>query len=134
MRFGTLRHFVLAASIGAGLVSQALADPAITATPSAMHRAPNPHSGVVQAIPANAQIDLQNCEGDWCYASWRNRFGWIPAFAVSEGGPPPGAYGPPPVGYAPPPVVVAPPIVVAPTFGWGGPYYGGGWGYGYRRW
>jgi hypothetical protein len=134
MRFGTLRHFVLAASIGAGLVSQALADPAITAAPSAMHRAPNPHSGVVQTIPANAQIDLQNCEGDWCYASWRNRFGWIPAFAVAEGGPP-GAYGPPPGEYAPPPVVMAPPpIVVAPTFGWGGPYYGGGWGYGYRRW
>ena len=35
----------------------------------------------VQSIPANAQIDLQNCAGNWCHASWRNLAGYLPAFA-----------------------------------------------------
>jgi hypothetical protein len=108
-----------------GLIRPALAEPAITTAPSAMHRGPSERSRIVQTIPPNAQIDLENCSADWCYGSWRNLFGYIPAFAVAQGGPPT---------MAPPPPVVAPPVVVAPAFGWGGPYVGVGWGYGWRHW
>jgi len=101
-----------------GAVS-ALADPAITVAPATMHRTPNFHSRIVQHVPANAQIDLEGCTGGWCYASWRDLFGYIRAEALA--------------GDAPP-VAVAPPVVVAPTWGWGGPYVGFGWGYGWRRW
>jgi hypothetical protein len=84
-----------------------------------MHRAPSVHSHIVQEIPANAQIDLQTCAAGWCYASWRNLFGYIPAASVA---------GEPPPLVARPPVVVAPSVVVGPTWGWGGPYIGFGWG------
>ncbi len=129
MRNTTLLRSLLAAALCAGVVAPCLADPAITTASSAMRRAPTAHSRIVQMVPAEAQIDLQNCTGGWCYGSWRNLFGWIPSFAVAQAGPPPAA-------VAPPPVVVAPPVVVgvAPAWGWGGPYVGGGWGWGWRRW
>jgi hypothetical protein len=113
-----LRRLILAVGLAAFSVS-ASADPALTPAWSNMRRAPSAHSGVVQSVPANAQIDVQSCAGEWCYGSWRNLFGYLPAFAVggSGGGPPPV------VSYAPPPVVVAaPPIVVGTTWGWGHPY------------
>ena len=91
----------------------------------------------MQSVPANAEIDLQNCTGEWCFASWRNRAGYIPAFAVGEAGAPQGFAmepAPPPVAMGPPPVVVDTPVYVAPAYGWGGPYVGFGWGYGWRRW
>lgn len=99
----------------------ALADPALTSLPATMRAAPTPQARVVQRIPANAQIDLSSCRDAWCYVSWRDLFGYIPARAVEAapypaGGPPP----PPPAYGAPPPVVVAPVV----GFGWG-------WG---RRW
>ncbi len=123
-----MRPLLLAAGLSVGLAGQCFADPAITTASSAMRHAPSLHSRIVQTIPADAEIDLQNCSGDWCYVSWRNIFGYIPSLAVAQGGPPPGA-------VAPPPVVAAPPVVVAPVFGWGGPYVGGYWGgYGWRHW
>ena len=130
-----MRRSLLAAGLVLGLVGPSFADPAVTTAWSNMRRAPGGHSRVVQSVPANAEINLQNCAGDWCYASWRNRFGWIPAFAVGEGGAPPVAVGGPPAVVAAPPVVVAaPPVVVSPAFGWGGPYVGFGYGWGWRRW
>jgi uncharacterized protein YraI len=127
MRNTTLLRSCLAAALCAGVVAPCLADPATTTAPSAMRRAPNPHSRIVQMVPADAEIDLQNCNGGWCYGSWRNLFGWIPSFAVAQAGPPPAVVGPPPV-------VVAPSVVVGvgPAWGWGHPY---GWGgYGWRGW
>ncbi len=91
-----------------------------------MRAAPSGKARVVQRIPANAEIDLSSCDRGWCYSSWRNLFGYIPADVVVAGGPS-GDFGPPPM-------AVAPPVVIAPAFGWGGPYIGGGWGYGWRRW
>ena len=125
------RRLLLASGLTVILVGPSFAAPAITTAWSNMRRAPSGHARVVQSVPANAEIDLQNCSGDWCYASWRNRFGWIPAFAV--GGP--GAAPPVAVAAPPPPVVVtAPPIIVGPAWGWGGPYVGVGYGWGWRRW
>jgi uncharacterized protein YraI len=126
-----LRRLLLAAGLCAGVVGPSLADPAITTAWSNMRRAPSAHSRIVQGVPANAQIDLQGCGPEWCSASWRNLSGYIPAFAVAEGG------APPPLAVAPPPLVVAaPPLIVGPGYGWGGPYVGGYWGggYGWRRW
>jgi hypothetical protein len=125
-----LRRLLLAAGLCVGVAGPCFADPAITTASSAMRHEPGLHSRIVQTIPANAEIDLQNCTGDWCYVSWRNIFGYIPSFAVAQGGPPPGAAAPGP----PPVVVAAPPVVVGPVFGWGGPYVGGYWGgYGWRH-
>lgn len=123
-----MRRLLIATGLSLGLAAPAIADPAITSASSAMRHAPSLQSRVVQTVPENAEIDLQRCNGDWCYVSWRNLFGYIPAFAVAEGGPPPA------MAPAPPPVVVTTPIVVAPAFGWGGPYVGGSWGYGWRHW
>jgi hypothetical protein len=109
-----------------GVVTPGLAEPAQTAIPATMHSLPSVKSRVVQHIPANAEIDVSSCAGGWCYGSWRDRFGYVPAGAVAVG--PPAGGGFPPVAMAPPPVVVG------PAFGWGGPYVGGAWGYGWRRW
>ena len=123
-----MRRLLVSAGLCLGLVGPASADPAITTAWSNMRRAPSAHSHVVQSVPASAEIDLRNCAGNWCYASWRGLSGYIPSFAVAQAGAPPAV-------VAAPPVVVAPaPIIVGPAFGWGGPYIGGGWGYGWRRW
>ena len=122
-----MRPLVLAAAFALASAAPAFAAPTVTVAPSEMHRAPNLASRIVQEIPPEAQIDVENCAGDWCYGSWRHRFGYIPAFAVGQGPPP---AGPPPFAAAPPPVVVAP----APAWGWGGPYVGVGWGWGWGRW
>lgn len=118
----------LGLGLALGLATSCAAAPALTTAPATMHRAPNPNSRVVQTIPPNAQIDIENCGPDWCYGSWRHLFGYVPAFAVAQGGSP--MISPPP----PPLVVAAPPIILEPTFGWGGGYVGGGWGPGWHHW
>jgi uncharacterized protein YraI len=124
-----LRRLLLAAGLSVGLAAPSFAEPAVTTAWSDMRSAPSGRSRVVQSVPADAQIDLQDCIGDWCHASWRNLAGYIPAFAVGEAAAPP-----PVVAAPPPPVVVEAPIYAAPAYQWGGPYVGFGWGYGWRRW
>ena len=128
-----MRRVFLAAGLVAVFVGPSLADPALTVASSNMRRAANPYSRIVQAIPANAQIDIQSCGGDWCYGSWRGLYGFIPSFAVAQSAPP----APPMIAAPPPPLVVTAPVVVAPpppVYRWGGPYVGVGWGYGWGRW
>jgi hypothetical protein len=128
-----LRRLLLAAGLSVSLAGPAFAYSATTTAWSNMRHAPNGHSRIVQSVPADAEIDVQHCAGSWCYASWRNLYGYIPSFAVAESGPPPGVAAAPPV-MAGPPVAVAPSVVVGPTFGWGGPYVGVGYGWGWGRW
>jgi hypothetical protein len=123
-RTGILRCSLLTAGLCLCFVAPGLADPAQTAIPATMRRLPSVKAHIVQHIPANAEIDVSSCAGGWCYGSWRNLFGYIPARAVEAG---------PPVAMGPPPFAVAPPVV-GPAFGWGGPYAGASWGYGWRRW
>ena len=114
-----------------GLAAPSFADQAMTGAPVTMHATASGKSRVVQRIPANAEIDLSKCGHGWCYASWRNLFGYIPADAVVLG-PPPATL---PGNELPPPVVNAPPTYVTPpVWSWGGPYVGVGWGYGWSRW
>jgi uncharacterized protein YraI len=132
-RMGLLRRLLLAAGFNVSLAGHAFAYSATTTAWSNMRHAPNGHSRIVQSVPANAEIDVQHCAGSWCYASWRNLYGYIPTFAVAEAGAPPGVAAAPRV-MAAPPVAVAPSVVVGPTFGWGGPYVGVGYGWGWGRW
>ncbi len=110
-------RIVLAFAASALLAGQALAEPALTASATIMRNAPGPKAGIVQSIPARAEIDLSHCQKDWCYASWRDRFGYISARAVAagpEGGPVAYGYG------LPPPFVEGPPVYpVYRTWGWG---------------
>jgi hypothetical protein len=127
-----LRRIALAALTCLGFAAPSFADPAMTGAPVVMRTAPSGKARVVQRIPANAEIDLSSCSHGWCYSSWRNLFGYIPADVVVAGGAPGWpASGPAPL---PPPAVVAAPVVVAPAFTWGGPYVGVGAGYGWGRW
>ena len=109
------------------------ADPAVTAAPATMRAAASGKARVVQQIPANAEIDLSSCDHGWCYSSWRNLVGYIPAEVVLRGPPQATAPG----NELPLPVVGAPPTSTAPhAWGWSGPYVGvsGGAGYGWSNW
>jgi hypothetical protein len=102
---GMIGRLCLGLGVCIGLVGPAFAELAMSGGPVAMHAAPTGRSRVVQRIPANAQIDMAHCSRGWCYASWRNLFGYIPAEAVVLGPPPatlPGEELPPPVVYASP--------------------------------
>ena len=126
-----MRRYLLAIGLSLGFAASAVADPAMTGRPVTMRAAPSGKARVVQHIPANAEIDLASCDRGWCYASWRNLFGYIPAEVVAAGPPPatlPGNELPPAVVYA------QPTYITPPVWGWGGPYVGLGWGYGWRRW
>ena len=125
-----LRRLCLAALLIAA-AWPALAEPVWTAAPSTMRRAPRPTARIVQEVPPNAQILLQNCRGDWCYASWRNRSGYIPAYAVNVA-PPPGASPPQPIAGGGGSFELGPPSPPPSAPVWGGPYVGMGWGW--NRW
>jgi hypothetical protein len=125
-----LRRYLLAACLSFVFAAQSFADPAMTGALVTMRVAPSGKARVVQQIPASAEIDVLKCNRGWCYSSWRNRFGYIPAGAVVEG--PPATL---PGNGLPPPVVDARPTTVAPPMRtWTGPYVGFGWGYGWSRW
>lgn len=125
-----MRSLAFATAFVVTLGGVACASPAMTNVPTTMRNAPNSQAGVVQTIPANAEIDVSGCGRIWCSASWRDMPGFIRASAISASpGEPPlvnSDYPPPPPGAA---VVIAPPLIVAP-FGccWGGGYYY------HRRW
>jgi hypothetical protein len=120
----------LGLAISMALISPALAELAMTGAPVAMRAGPTGRAGVVQRIPQSAEIDLEKCEGDWCRASWRGRFGYVPAEAVVLR-PPPTAL---PGDKMPPPVVNAPTDPARPAWRWTGPYLGVNGGLGSNSW
>jgi hypothetical protein len=104
------------------VVSPAMAELATTAAPVAMRAAPTEKAGIVQHIPRSAEVSLEKCVRDWCRASWRRRFGYIPEEAV--------VFRPSlvtlPGDKMPPPVVgsASTTPVTSPAFRWTGPYVG----------
>ncbi len=107
--------------------SLAVAEPAMTKVPTNMLSGPGPKNPVVQHIPADAAVDLLNCERFWCEISWRHIFGFVPQKSLDIGAVPEGApvYEPPryqPPRYQPAPVYVYPPPPPPPV--WGGVYIG----------
>ena len=112
-----MRTLIFALCSSVAFAASASADPATTQLAAGMRVAPSVKSRIVQRVPANAEIDLSQCSADWCYASWRDRFGYLPAAAIAGSAlPPPPAY-PPPEG--------------AWSGGAVGPLY---FGYGWSRW
>jgi hypothetical protein len=113
------------------LVAPAMAELAMTGAPVTMRAGPTAKAGVVQRIPGSAEIDVVKCARGWCRASWRGRFGYIPAEAVVLGPPPatlPGEDLPPPVVYA------SPTYTTPPVWQWTGAYVGGNLGFGSSPW
>ena len=103
----------------------------MTGAPVTMRVGPTGRAGIVQRIPQSAEIDLEKCVRNWCRASWRGRFGYVPAEAVVLGSPPTTLPG----DKMPPPVVNAPPTDVArPAWRWTGPYIGLNGGVGSGSW
>ena len=78
-----MRRLIATLALCAGCAVPAFADPAMTTAPVVMRAAPSPKARIVQSIPANARIDLSHCSRDWCYASWRDRFGYVRAAAIA---------------------------------------------------
>jgi len=112
-------------------VAPALAELAMTGAPVAMRARPSGRAGVVQRIPRSAEIELLKCARGWCRASWRGRFGYIPAEAVVLG-PPPATL---PGDEMPPPFLNAQPTYVTPpAWRWQGPYLGVNGGLGAHSW
>jgi len=112
-------------------VAPALAELAMTGAPVAMRARPSGRAGVVQRIPASAEIELIRCARGWCHASWRGRFGYIPSAAVVLG-PPPATL---PGDELPPPFLNAQPTYVTPpAWRWQGPYLGVNGGFGSGSW
>ena len=63
-------------------VAPAVAELAMTGAAVTMRVGPTGNAGVVQRIPQSAEINLEKCARAWCRASWRGRFGYVPAEAV----------------------------------------------------
>jgi hypothetical protein len=120
----------LGLAISMALIAPALAELAVTGAPVAMRAGPTGRAGVVQRIPQSAEIDLEKCAGDWCRASWRGRFGYVPAEAVVLRSPPMALLG----DKMPPPVVNAPRDAARPAWRWTGPYFGVNGGLGSSSW
>ena len=113
------------------LIPPASAELAMTGGTVPMRAGPSGKAAVVQRIPQRAEINLEKCAGAWCRASWRGRFGYIPAAAVVLGPPPatlPDPEMPPPVVYA------SPTYVTPPAWQWNGPYVGLNGGVGSGSW
>jgi hypothetical protein len=113
------------------LIAPASAELAMTGAAVTMRAGPTGKATVVQRIPQRAEIVLEKCVRNWCRASWRGRFGYIPADAVALGPPPatlPGDEMPPPVAYA------SPTYITPPAWRWTGPYVGLNGGVGSGSW
>ena len=104
----------------------ALADPAQATASVNVRSGPGTNYGVVATLYPGESVDVQNCNGPWCYIQHNGPAGWVSANYLDEGGggtytPPqayddegpyydePGYYEPAPVYINPPPVYVRPP-------------------------
>ena len=126
-----IARFWLGLAVSIVLVAPATAELAMTGAPVTMRARPSGRAAVVQRIPQRAEIVLEKCVRSWCRASWRGRFGYLPADAVLRGPPPaslPGDEMPPPV------VSASPTYIMPPAWRWTGPYVGLNGGVGSGSW
>jgi hypothetical protein len=128
---GMIARLCLGVGVSIAFVAPAVAELATTGAPVAMRAGPTGKAGVVERIPQSAEIEVLKCDRGWCRASWRGRFGYIPAEEVVLGPPSPTSAG----DKMPPPVVNGQPTsVTPPAFRWTGPYVGVSGGFGSRSW
>ena len=117
----TIVRLYFGLGLSLALIAPASAELAMTGASVTMRAEPTGNATVVQRIPQRAEIVLEKCVRNWCHASWRGRFGYIPADAVVLGPPPatlPGDEMPPPVVFA------SPTYITPPAWRWTGPYVG----------
>jgi hypothetical protein len=117
----------------------------------------NTTSNILGKIGAGSRVEVGDCTGGWCAATWQGKSGFVIQTSLDMSGRPvararriapgsqyivpvrPRGYGPvPPPGYVPvpPPAVVLAPGYFGPPYygsGWGG-YWGPRWGYGWGGW
>jgi uncharacterized protein YraI len=115
-----IARFCLGLGVAIALFSPAMAELAMTGASVAMRAEPTGKTGIVQRIPQSAEVRLEKCVRNWCRASWRGRFGYIPEDAVVLGAPLTTLPG----DKTPPPVSASPTSVTPPAFRWTGPYVG----------
>jgi hypothetical protein len=126
-----IARLYLGLGVAIALAGPATAELAMTAAPVTMRVGPTGKAGIVQHIPQNAEVYVEKCARNWCRASWRGRFGYIPVEAVVLGPPPatlPGDEMPPPL------VDVQPTYLTPPAWRWDGPYVGLNGGFGSGSW
>ncbi len=96
-----MRRNSLAAALSAAMISGPR-EPAITTRSTCTRAEPTSRAKIVQSIPRDAQIDMQRCEGSWCYAAWRDLFGFVAATSIAPlPAPPPPTYAAPIYDYGP---------------------------------
>jgi hypothetical protein len=139
------RHLLVlgvAGVLGLGAASQSMAAP-VTSNSAAVKAA---------AVSDTINVQWRRWGGGW-RGGWGRGWGWGPGLGVGLGlglagaaaaGPYYGGYGYcGPYGacggygydaYAPAVAVVPAPVVAVPAYGYGGPYYGGGWRRGWGGW
>ena len=125
-----IARLCLGLAVSMAPVAPALAELAMTGAPVAMRAGPSSKAALVQRLPQRAEIELERCTHSWCRASWRGRFGYVPAEAVVLRSPPTGLSG----DKMPPPVVNTPTDAARPAFRWTGPYVGVNGGFGSSSW
>ncbi len=109
-------------------VDAASAAPARVKTNTNLRQGPGTTFGVTATVPGGSVVDIRNCAGEWCTASWRGRIGYMIASNLDLAGPDPGpgpvvAGGPPVVAYADPgPIAYGPPYYYGPRYYWGPRY------------
>lgn len=116
-----LRHKLTALALGVGaLVAStvaASAAPAYATTNVNVRSGPGTSYGVVDALRRGERVDVQYCQGSWCFVEKSGPNGWVSSNYLDRGGP----------GVRPP--VIRPPVVVQPPVyrpgprppHWGGP-------------
>jgi hypothetical protein len=127
----TMARLFLGFGLSVALIAPASAELAMTRASATMRAGPTGRAAVVQHVPQRAEIDLEKCVHNWCRASWRGRFGYVPVNAVVLGPPAATLLGdemPPPVVYA------SPTYITPPAWQWSGPYVGLNGGFGSGSW
>jgi uncharacterized protein YgiM (DUF1202 family) len=95
-----------------------------------LREGPGTTYGIVTKIPAGSRINVGNCSGQFCQASWQGKDGYVIATSLVRRRP---DYGPPGSDYVEPPVYAGPPVYYGPRPYYYG-YYGPGPYWGYRPW
>lgn len=130
-----LRHTLTALALGAGaLVAStvaASAAPAYATSNVNVRSGPGTGYAAIDVLSRGEYVDVQYCQGSWCFIEQAGPNGWVSSNYLSASGP---VVRPPVVR---PPVVVQPPVYrpgpPRPPY-WGpGPRPGWGWGGGWQR-
>lgn len=147
-----MQRLIVAGALTLLLAGAAAAAPGTAVSTVNLRAEANTSSAVLGKIAAGSRVEVGDCTGGWCAATWQGKSGFVIQTSLDMSGRaavrtarrvPPGAEGYVPVGPGGPGYAVAPgpAVVYAPgPYYYGAPYwrgyYGPRWGYGWgwRRW